>query len=137
MRRAFYWVLTLMLGAFFVAAAYAAPPIQDTEKIKILSACRINGEWIFNLFDGVSGKTVSVKMGKTHGLGYRVESFDEATQTASVKTPQGVFIVSMNERGAQSSAVEQDTAANAAQSGGGQTSREGVSTRGTILRAIK
>lgn len=134
MRRAFYGGFTLMLGAFFVAAAHAAPTIQDTEKIKILSACQINGEWIFNLFDGVSGRTVSVKMGKTHGLGYRVESFDEAAQTASVKTPQGVFIVSMNEHGAQAQAP---AAANAAQSGGGQTSREGVSTRGNILRAIK
>ena len=132
MRRAFYRVLPLMLGAFFVAAAHAAPPIQDTEKVKILSACQINGEWIFNLFDGVSGKTVSVKMGKTHGLGYRVESFDEATQTASVKTPQGVFIVSMNEHGAQAPG-----AANSTPSGGGQAAREGVSKRGDILRAIK
>ena len=70
---------------------------QSTEKIKIISACCINSKWTFNLYDGVSGKTVSVKQGRRNAQGYQIKSFNEKTQTAVIITPRGTFSITMNE----------------------------------------
>ena len=88
--------LIVAFCAFVGADGFAESP-QQTEKIKIISACCINGKWTFNLYDGVSGKTISLKQGRRHALGYQIKSFDEKTQTAVVITPYGTFAITMNE----------------------------------------
>ena len=88
--------LIVAFCAFVGADGFAESP-QQTEKIKIISACCINGKWTFNLYDGVSGKTISLKQGRRHALGYQIKSFDEKTQTAVVHSPYGTFAITMNE----------------------------------------
>lgn len=139
MRRIIQTFFVAVFGVFFCALHAAPQPAQDTEKLKILSACRINGEWIFNLYDGVEGKTVSLKMGKTHGLGYRVLSFDEGAQTASVQTPYGVFSVAMNapNPAAAVSSAPAESSPSSAAAQNAEDASSGVVSRGRILRAIK
>lgn len=87
------------------ADGFAESP-QSTEKIKIISACCINNKWIFNLYDGVSGKTISLKQGRRHASGYQVKSFDEKTQTAVVHSPYGIFTITMNEHKPAENTIE-------------------------------
>ena len=87
------------------ADGFAESP-QQTEKIKIISACCINGKWTFNLYDGVSGKTISLKQGRRHASGYQVKSFDESTQIAVVHSPYGTFAITMNEHKANVNITE-------------------------------
>ena len=92
-------VFKFLIVAFFVSiggGAFARIP-QETQKIKIISACQINGKWTFHLFDGVKGKRLSVKQGRRHALGYQIKSFDQSTQTAVIISPYGTFTISMNE----------------------------------------
>ena len=92
-----YFLFLIVAFCVFVGADGFAESPQQTEKIKIISACCINGKWTFNLYDGVSGKTISLKQGRRHASGYQVKSFDEKTQTAVVITPYGTFAITMNE----------------------------------------
>ena len=85
---------------------FAESPRQ-TEKIKIISACCINGKRTFNLYDGVSGKTISLKQGRRHASGYQIKSFDESTQTAVVHSPYGTFTITMNEHKANANITEE------------------------------
>ena len=93
------------------ADGFAESP-QSTEKIKIISACCINNKWIFNLYDGVLGKTVSLKQGRRNAQGYQIKSFDEQTQTAVVITPRGTFAITMNEHRANANIIEENTSEN-------------------------
>ena len=97
--------LIVVFCAFVGADGFAESP-QQTEKIKIISACCINGKWTFNLYDGVSGKTISLKQGRRHASGYQVKSFDESTQTAVVHSPYGTFTITMNEHKANANIIE-------------------------------
>ena len=97
--------LIVAFCAFVGADGFAESP-QQTEKIKIISACCINGKWTFNLYDGVSGKTISLKQGRRHASGYQVKSFDEKTQTAVVHSPYGKFTITMNEHKANANIIE-------------------------------
>ena len=92
-------IIIFLIVAFYAsmgADSFAYSP-QSTEKIKIISACCINNKWTFHLYDGVSGKRLSLKQGRRHALGYQIKSFDEKTQTAVVITPYGTFAITMNE----------------------------------------
>ena len=101
-------ILIFLIVAFCVsigAEGFAYSP-QSTEKIKIISACCINNKWTFHLYDGVSGKRLSLKQGRRHASGYQVKSFDEKTQTAVVITPYGTFAITMNEHKANANIIE-------------------------------
>ena len=97
--------LIVAFCAFVGADGFAESP-QQTEKIKIISACCINGKWTFNLYDGVSGKTISLKQGRRHASGYQVKSFDKKTQTAEILTPHGIFTITMNEHKPAENTIE-------------------------------
>lgn len=97
--------LIVAFCVFVGADGFAGSP-QQTEKIKIISACCINGKWTFNLYDGVSGKTISLKQGRRHASGYQVKSFDESTQTAVVHSPYGTFTITMNEHKPAENTIE-------------------------------
>ncbi len=84
------------VGALFFNVLYASENTIKTEKIKIVSACCLNGKWTFNIYDGVSGKTIPLKLGKSNATGFKIETFDESTKTAIVSTPRGRFEISMN-----------------------------------------
>lgn len=101
-------IFLFLIVAFCVsigADGFAESP-QSTEKIKIISACCINNKWIFNLYDGVLGKTVSLKQGRRNAQGYQIKSFDEQTQTAVVITPRGTFAITMNEHKPAENTIE-------------------------------
>lgn len=97
--------LIVAFCAFVGADGFAESP-QQTEKIKIISACCINGKWTFNLYDGVSGKTISLKQGRRHASGYQVKSFNQSTQTAEILTPHGIFTITMNEHKPAENTIE-------------------------------
>ena len=99
-------IFLIVAFCVFVGADGFAESPQQTEKIKIISACCINGKWTFNLYDGVSGKTISLKQGRRHASGYQVKSFDESTQTAVVHSPYGTFAITMNEHKANANIIE-------------------------------
>ena len=99
-------IFLIVAFCVFVGADGFAESPQQTEKIKIISACCINGKWTFNLYDGVSGKTISLKQGRRHASGYQVKSFDESTQTAVVHSPYGTFTITMNEHKANANIIE-------------------------------
>ena len=99
-------IFLIVAFCVFVGADGFAESPQQTEKIKIISACCINGKWTFNLYDGVSGKTISLKQGRRHASGYQVKSFDESTQIAVVHSPYGTFAITMNEHKANANIIE-------------------------------
>ena len=99
-------IFLIVAFCVFVGADGFAESPQSTEKIKIISACCINGKWTFNLYDGVSGKTISLKQGRRHASGYQVKSFDESTQIAVVHSPYGTFAITMNEHKANANIIE-------------------------------
>ena len=101
-----YFLFLIVAFCVFVGADGFAESPQQTEKIKIISACCINGKWTFNLYDGVSGKTISLKQGRRHASGYQIKSFDESTQTAVVHSPYGTFTITMNEHKANANITE-------------------------------
>lgn len=84
------------VGTLFFNVLYASENTIKTEKIKIVSACCLNGKWTFNIYDGVSGKTIPLKLGKSNATGFKIETFDESTKTAIVSTPRERFEISMN-----------------------------------------
>lgn len=95
-------VLTLAALLFLSAPSVCnADPAVESDKLKITSACNINGKWIFRIFDGVKKETSEAKLGVRNAKGILVISFDESTGTAQISTTNGVFIVRM----AQSSAA--------------------------------
>lgn len=100
-------IFLIVAFCVFVGADGFAESPQQTEKIKIISACCINGKWTFNLYDGVSGKTISLKQGRRHASGYQVKSFDESTQIAVVLSPYGTFAITMNEHKANANITEE------------------------------
>ncbi len=120
------FILNLLAGVFFVCALLFFPAnevcaqnrsvspaenlagIQDTQKIKIISAFCIDGKWSFNIYDGVKNKTSLVVLGRRNSDGIIVESFDEPSQTAVVSTPRGRFRIVMQT--ASSSAAETEDA---------------------------
>ena len=101
-------IFIFLIVAFCVsigADGFAESP-QSTEKIKIISACCINNKWTFHLYDGVSGKRLSLKQGRRHASGYQIKSFNESTQTAVVHSPYGTFTITMNEHKANANIIE-------------------------------
>ena len=98
--------LIVAFCAFVGADGFAESP-QQTEKIKIISACCINGKWTFNLYDGVSGKKISLKQGRRHASGYQIKSFNQSTQTAVVHSPYGTFTITMNKHKANENITEE------------------------------
>ena len=98
--------LILAFCVFAGADGFAVSP-QQTEKIKIISACCINGKWTFQLYDGVSGKRLALKQGRRNASGYQIKSFNESTQTAEILTPHGIFTITMNEHKPAENTAEQ------------------------------
>ena len=99
-------IFLIVAFCVFVGVDGFAESPQQTEKIKIISACCINGKWTFNLYDGVSGKKISLKQGRRHASGYQIKSFDESTQTAVILTPRGTFAITMNEHKPAENTIE-------------------------------
>ena len=127
-------IFVFLFAAFCVSkgvCGYTDIP-QSTEKIKIIAACQMNGKWTFNLYDGTSGKTVSVTKGRRNAQGYQRKSFDEKTQTAVIATPSGLFEIAMNEH--QSAAeTKEENAETPTQS----AFKHGAISRKRILERIK
>ena len=73
----------------FLTAAQA----QKTDKIRLLSFYKIDGEWIFNVLDFSANKKLELVNGEDC-LGYAIKTFDEDSQTAEIKTPNGLFLIS-------------------------------------------
>ena len=101
-------ILMFLIVAFcaFVGADGFAESPQQTEKIKIISACCINNKWTFHLYDGVSGKRLSLKQGRRNASGYQIKSFNQSTQTAVVHSPYGTFAITMNEHKPAENTIE-------------------------------
>lgn len=85
------------VGVFCLNILNSAESATKTEKIKIVSVCCIDKEWTFRVCDGVSGQTFSLKLGVQNGFGWKLESFDETTLTAVVRTPRGIFEIQMRD----------------------------------------
>lgn len=100
-------VLTFAVGAFCFNALCLAEQTAKTEKIKIISACCINNKWTFRIYDGVSGESFSLKLGKQNAKGWKLEDFNTKTQVAHIKTPRGNFEIQMQE--AKLAQVTQET----------------------------
>lgn len=140
-------ILMFLIVAFcvFVGSNGFSVVPQQTEKFKIISACCINGKWIFHLYDGVSGKTVSLKQGRRHALGYQIKSFNESTQTAVVVSPYGTFTITMNEhKPAENVAESEDNqtsekteTAQTKQQDSHSTKKKEIISRKQILERIK
>lgn len=88
-------ICVFFCAAFLCYAIQArAQTPQKTDKIKITSVYNIDGNWIFNLFDCANQKAIKLFNYQTNS-GFRILDFNEETQTATLSTPQGVFIVSL------------------------------------------
>ena len=85
------------VGVFCLNILNSAESATKTEKIKIVSAYCIDKEWTFRVCDGVSDQTFSLRLGIQNGAGWKLESFDESTLTAFVKTPRGNFEIKMRD----------------------------------------
>ncbi|MBQ6534280.1 MAG: hypothetical protein IJI37_03850 [Opitutales bacterium] len=84
-----------LAGAPLLSESLRAEQPAPTEKVKIISACRLDGRWIFNIFDGVSGEKISVKQNAKSVRGYKIESFDESAKVAIIETPHGKYAAQM------------------------------------------
>lgn len=91
-------LLKIVIAVFAVGFCANAYPIDyiKSEKIKIISAYCLSGEWSFKIFDGVSNNQFTLQLGVGNPKGFLIESFDETTETAKIQTPRGSFLISMN-----------------------------------------
>lgn len=98
MNRAAKILLLFALGSLFSITCDAKEPPQKTDKIKIVSACCINDKWIFRVFDGLTGKTITITPNKKNAKGFTITAYNEKTQTAELSTPRGNFIITFDEQ---------------------------------------
>ncbi len=129
------------VGVFCFNIVYSADNVGKTAKIKIVSAYCLNDKWNFQIHDAVTGKTLSLKLGKRNLQGYKVESFDQQKQIAVINTPRGRFEVVLQEaklpqpeeNGSQS---EESTQENIAENSK-KSKQTGRISMMTILRRLK
>ena len=98
MNRAAKILLLLALGSLFSITCDAKEPPQKTDKIKIVSACCINDRWIFRVFDGLTGETITITPNKKNAKGFAITAYNQKTQTAELSTPRGNFIITFDEQ---------------------------------------
>ena len=98
MNRAAMILLLFALGSLFSITCDAKEPSQKTDKIKIISACCINDRWIFRVFDGLTGETITITPNKKNAKGFAITAYSPATQTAELSTPRGNFIITFDEQ---------------------------------------
>lgn len=98
MNRAAKILLLLALGSLFSITCDAKEPPQKTDKIKIVSACCINDRWIFRVFDGLTGETITITQNKKNGKGFAITAYNQKAQTAELSTPRGNFIITFDEQ---------------------------------------
>ena len=98
MNRAAKILLLLALGSLVSITCDAKEPPQKTDKIKILSACCINDRWIFRVFDGLTGETITITQNKKNAKGFAIAAYNPTTQTAELFTPRGNFIITFDEQ---------------------------------------
>lgn len=89
-------VIGVFLGAtlFFYTTQLLAQAQQKTDKIKITSYYKIDSDWTFNLFDYANNKAIRL-FNNEENAGYKIIVFDETTQTATLSSPQGIFLISV------------------------------------------
>ncbi len=98
MNRAVMILLLFALGSLFSMTCDAKEPPQKTDKIKIVSACCINDRWIFRVFDGLIGETITITPNKKNAKGFAITAYNQTTQTAELSTPRGNFIITFDEQ---------------------------------------
>lgn len=98
MNRAARMLLLFALGSLFSITCDAKEPPQKTDKIKIVSACCINDRWIFRVFDGLTGETITITPNKKNAKGFAIAAYNPTTQTAELSTPRGNFIITFDEQ---------------------------------------
>ena len=98
MNRAAKIMLLFALGSLFSITCDAKEPPQKTDKIKIVSACCINNRWIFRVFDGLTGETITITPNKKNAKGFAITAYNQTTQTAELSTPRGNFIITFDEQ---------------------------------------
>lgn len=98
MNRAAKILLLFALGSLFSITCDAKEPPQKTDKIKIVSACCINDKWIFRVFDGLTGETITITPNKKNAKGFAITAYNQTTQTAELSTPRGNFIITFDEQ---------------------------------------
>ena len=98
MNRAAKILLLFALGSLFSITCGAKEQPQKTDKIKIVSACCINDRWIFRVFDGLTGETITITQNKKNGKGFAITAYNPTNQTAELSTPRGNFIITFDEQ---------------------------------------
>ncbi len=98
MNRAAKILLLFALGSLFSITCDAKEQPQKTDKIKIVSACCINDRWIFRVFDGLTGETITITPNKKNAKGFAITAYNQTTQTAELSTPRGNFIITFDEQ---------------------------------------
>ncbi len=87
-------------GGVFIFEAPCAPAAEArmSDKLKLKSVARLDGEWYFSVWDGSSDTTHWVKLGgrRPHG-GISVDAYNPDTNVALVSTQRGRFLVVMKE----------------------------------------
>lgn len=91
-------MLLFALGSLFSITCGAKEQPQKTDKIKIVSACCINDKWIFRVFDGLTGETITITQNKKNGKGFAITAYNQKAQTAELSTPRGNFIITFDEQ---------------------------------------
>lgn len=89
-------IVGVFLGAilFFYNSQILAQIPQKTDKIKITSFFNVDNNWTFNLFDYANNKAIRLFNNESHA-GYKIIAFNEITQTVTLSTPQGIFLVTL------------------------------------------
>ncbi len=137
MNRAAKILLLFALGSLFSITCDAKELPQKTDKIKIVSACCINDRWIFRVFDGLTGETITITPNKKNAKGFAITAYNQTTQTAELSTPRGNFIITFNEP-TPFSAISTPQAESPQSSGEQSTSDTTATTqRRQILERIK
>lgn len=98
MNRSAKILLLFALGSLVSITCDAKEPPQKTDKIKIVSACCINDRWIFRVFDGLTGETITITQNKKNGKGFAITAYNQKNQTAELSTPRGNFIITFDEQ---------------------------------------
>ena len=98
MNRAAMILLLFALGSLLSITCDAKESPQKTDKIKIVSACFINDRWIFRVFDGLTGETITITPNKRNAKGFTIAAYNSTTQTAKLFTPRGNFIITFDEQ---------------------------------------
>ena len=91
-------MLLFALGSLFSITCGSKEQPQKTDKIKIVSACCINDRWIFRVFDGLTGETITITPNKKNAKGFAITAYNQTTQTAELSTPRGNFIITFDEQ---------------------------------------